>query len=219
MPVRSAIFDGGDVRLGAYQVDPAVLGRLSAFAPLQPTAAAPVGYSEQGNGFYHGADPGQPTVGDVRVSFAGMPAQTISVVAAQASGRLTGYRDRNGYTIVLAEPGMVPATVLLHEQAQSESRLTWILRGVGFAAMLIGFLCITRPLTMLVAVLPPLEWLVGAGAFLVAVTLAVPITLLTIGLAWIAHRPLLGVALLVGAVAALVLLRRLHPPRRMVPAR
>jgi hypothetical protein len=66
-------------------------------------------------------------------------------------------------------------------------------------------------------VLPFLESLVGAGAFLVARTLAVPITLLTITFAWVVHRPLIGGALLLGAVGAMYLLSRLHP-RRRVPA-
>jgi hypothetical protein len=41
--------------------------------------------------------------------------------------------------------------------------------------------------------------------------------LVTIAVAWIVHRPLIGVLLLVGAVVALYLLRKLHP-RRAVPA-
>jgi hypothetical protein len=102
---------------------------------------------------------------------------------------------------------------LFHDEMKSESRLTWILRGVGFVAILIGFVCISRPLTMLFAVLPFLESMVGAGAYLVALTLAVPITLLTIAIAWIAHRPLVGGGLVVAAVAALFLLSRMHPRR------
>jgi hypothetical protein len=82
--------------------------------------------------------------------------------------------------------------------------------------MLIGFICMTRPLTMLFAVLPFLESLVGAGAFLVAITLAVPITLLTISVAWIAHRPLIGGGLLLAAVAAWLLLRQMLPRRPVV---
>jgi len=66
--------------------------------------------------------------------------------------------------------------------------------------------------------LPPLEWVVSAGAFLVAVTLAVPLTLLTIAIAWLAHRPLIGGVLLVASVGSLVLLRMLHRPRAAQPA-
>lgn len=218
MPVHSATFDGSGVRLGAWQIDPPVLNKLTGFSPLSVHSAPPSGYQASGDGFYRGQDPGQPAIGDLRVSFTEVPAQTVSVVAAQASGVLTSYRDANGFTIALAEPGVVGAAVLFHDEKQSQGTLTWILRGVGFVAMLIGFVCVTRPLTMLFAVVPFLESLVGAGAFLVALTLAVPITLVTIAVAWVVHRPVVGVVLLVGAVGAWFLLRMLHP-RRTAPAR
>jgi hypothetical protein len=213
MQVRSATFDGGGVTLGAYKVDPAVLNKVADFAPVQAAAAPPPGYQATGDGYYHGQDSAQPAIGDIRVSFTAIPAQTISVAAAQAGGTLTTWRDTNGYTIVLAEPGVATAATLLHDEKKSESILTWILRGVGFVLMLVGFICMTRPLAMLAAVLPPLEWIVSAGAFLAAVTLAVPLTLLTIAIAWLVHRPLIGGALLVAAVGSAVLLRKLHRPR------
>ena len=210
MQLRSATFDGRDVKLGAYKVDPSVLSKVTNFTPLQPTTAPPSGYQLTAEGFYHGQDPGKPAVGDMRVSFTAVPAQTISVAAALAAGTLTTWRDTNGYTIVLAEPGVVSAQALFHDEKKSESTLTWILRAVGFVLMLIGFVCITRPLSMLAAILPPLEWLVSAGAFLVALTLAVPITLLTIAIAWMVHRPLIGGGLLAAAVVLFVLLRQMH---------
>ena len=217
MQLRSATFDGAEVKLGAYRVDPSLLNKVATFTPLQVQSAPPAGYQAAGTRFYQGKDPNQPAIGDVRVTFTAIAAQTISVAAAQSNGVLTAYRDANGYTIALAEPGVVTASGLFHDEQKSEGRLTWILRGAGFVAMLIGFVCVTRPLTMLFAVLPFLESLVGAGAFLVALTLAVPITLLTIAIAWIVHRPLIGGGLLVGAVVALFLLRRLHPRRPTVP--
>ena len=216
MDVRSATFDGGGVKLGAYRIDPPLLDKLAMFTPLPVRSAPPAGYRTEGDGFYRGQEPDQPAIGDVRVTFTAIPAQTISVAAALSGGALTAYRDASGYTIALAEPGVVTAAGLFHDEMKSESRLTWILRGVGFVAMLIGFVCISRPLTMLFAVLPFLELMVGAGAFLVALTLAVPIALLTIAVAWIAHRPLVGVGLLVAAMAAVFLLSRMRPRRGLV---
>ena len=213
MQVRSATFDGAGVRIGAWQVDAPVLDKMSSFTPLRAEPTPPAGYQVSGDGFYRGQDSGQPAIGDVRVSFAGVPAQIVSVAAGQASGVLTAFRDPNGYTIALAEPGVVSADTLFHDERKSEGLLTWILRAVGFVVMLIGFVCMTRPLTMLFAVLPFLESLVGAGAFLVALTLTVPITLLTIAIAWVVHRPLIGGLLLAGAIGAWFLLRQMHPER------
>jgi hypothetical protein len=213
MQQRSATFDGAGVKIGAWQVDPSVLNKITTFAPLHVQSAPPSGYQVSGDGFYRGQDPGQPRIGDTRVTFTAVPAQTVSVAAAQSSGVLTAYRDSNGYTIALAEPGVVSADILFHDEAKSEGLMTWILRAVGFVLVLIGFVCMTRPLTMLFAVLPFLESLVGAGAFLVALTLAVPVTLLTISIAWIVHRPLIGGLLLAGSIGAWFLLRQLHPKR------
>jgi Transmembrane protein 43 len=214
MPDKSQIFDAADVTLGAYKVDHQVLDRLSAFTAIQNPAAPPPGYMTSGSTFYHGQNPADPRIGDVRVTFSGIAAQTVSVAAAATSGILTPWRDANGYTIALAEPGTVPAATLFAEEKKAEGTLTWILRGVGFVVVLVGFLFMARPLTILFAVLPFLESIVGAGAFLAAVTLSVPVTLVTIAIAWIAHRPVIGVGLLVAAVAGLFLLGRIGPRRR-----
>ena len=213
MPVGSQVFAGGDVRLGAYKVASPLVERLSVFTGLQPSSGPPAGYRAAGDGFYRGQSQADPAVGDIRVSFTAVPAQTVSVVAAQAAGALLPYRDATGYTIALVEPGDAAAAKMFRDEAKSEGVLTWVLRGVGFVAMLIGFVCMTRPLTMLAAVLPFLESIVGVGGFLVALTLSVPITLLTISIAWIVHRPLIGVGLLVAGILSMVVLRYLAPKR------
>ena len=110
---------------------------------------------------------------------------------------------------------MVSADTMFRDEKKSEGMITWILRAVGFVAVLIGFVCITRPLTMLFAILPFLESLVGAGAFLVALVLAIPVTLLTISIAWIVHRPLIGGLLLVASIGAWFLLRQMLPKRKV----
>ena len=66
--------------------------------------------------------------------------------------------------------------------------------------------------------LPLLEDIAEAGAFGIALLLAVPLTLLTIAIAWIAHRPVIGVALLVGGLVATYGLRRILPTRAAKPA-
>ncbi len=213
MPVRSEIFAGTEVKLGAYKVDSPILNRLSKFAPLAPRTAPPAGYRAAGEGFYRGQSPENPAIGDVRVAFSALSSQVVSVAAAQTGGLLTTWRDTNGYTIGLAEPGFVPAAVLFADEKKSEGILTWILRGVGFVVVLVGFVLTTRPLTTLFAVLPILETIVGAGVFLVAFALAVPVTLVTIAIAWIAHRPLLGIGLLVAGVAGMFALGRINPRR------
>jgi hypothetical protein len=217
MAVRSATIDSQDVRLGAYKVDRAVLDAVSAFTTLDPGQATnlPQGYRKDGDMLYRGADPNAPAIGDVRIHYKAVTAQTMSVVAAQANGSLAPFSDSNGYKIGLAEPGVVPAAVMFKEKAHEESVLTWILRAVGFVLMLIGFCLVASPLGVVLGVIPFLETLAEAGAFLMALIVSVPLTLLVIAAAWIAHRPLVGIGLIVAAIGLGYLLRRLH--RRPAP--
>jgi hypothetical protein len=216
MPIRSAGFESDSAMVGAFHVEPSILREVSAFSPFRPEGAnPPSGYRVEGDEFYRGRDPTLPEIGDVRVRFEAVPAQILSIVAAQLSGHLSPYHAANGYEIALAKPGTVSAQALFAEKKQEENILTWILRGVGFALMVIAFAMIASPLSMIFAFLPFLEGIVETGTFLIAVTFAVPLTLLTIAVAWIAHRPLMGTGLIAAAVAALVLFQRMH--RRSAP--
>jgi hypothetical protein len=224
MPLRSATFDSQDARLGAYHVDRALLDAVSAFAafdPTQPTSLPP-DYRRTGETLYRGNDPAAPTIGDISIHYAAVSAQTMSVVAAQAGGALAPFHDTSGYKLGLAEPGVVPANVMFKEKAHEENILTWILRVVGFVLMLIGFWLMSSPLGTLLGVVPLFEALAEAGAFLLALIVSVPLTLVVIAAAWIAHRPLIGVGLIVAAVVLGYLLRRLHrrpsPPTSFLPA-
>lgn len=220
-PIKSQSFNTDAAKLGAYNVDAAVLNGLS------PTTTIPVnhvtppsGYQVEGDEFYRGHAPSQPEIGDIRVEFTGLPSETVSFVAANSAGTLTPFHGVHGYTIALAKPGIVPAAELFAEKQHEENIWTWILRGIGFVLMLIAFLLIASPMTTLFAVLPFLEGIASAGAFIIALALSVPITLLTIAVAWIAHRPLLGILLIAGAIGSVALLRTLHrkPAFRVISA-
>jgi hypothetical protein len=211
MPVSSATIDSPEVHLGAYRVDRAVLSEVAAFTAFDPQGASlPPGYRKLGDMLYRGDDSAAPAIGDIKIRYTAVPAQTISVVAAQGSGTLAPFHAANGYKIALAEPGIVPAAAMFRDKAAEESLWTWIWRAVGFVLMLLGFVLMSSPLSVLVGVIPLLEELVGIASFLLALIVAVPLTLIVIAAAWIAHRPLVGVGLIVAGLGLAYLLRQLH---------
>lgn len=216
MPLRSTTIDATDVRLGAFRVSRDVLDALSAFTPLDPQSPSlPDDYRQEGETLYRGQDPARPAIGDIRIRYGAVKAQTVSVVAAQeAPGNLVQFRAANGYTIALAEPGVVPAAALFKEQAHKESILTWVLRPVGFVLMLFGLCLMAAPISAVLNVIPVLGDIAGIGVFSLALVLSVPLTLLVIALAWIAHRPLLGAGLIVAGGVLGYLLRRRQRRRR-----
>ena len=203
MPLKSQAFEANPVKIGAFTLDKSLVQDLNNFVPVQTLTKAPAGYAVQGNTFYKGANPDQPALGDVRVTYSAITAQTYSIAAQQNGSTLTTYHDtKNDYKIALIEPGVVSAQKLFADQASTEKLITWACRIGGFLLLLIGFSLIMAPLSMLVAFLPFLEGLVGFGTFLVALGLAIPITLVTIAVAWIASRPVIGGGILLVAVAA-----------------
>ena len=219
MPVHSQTTDSTGVTLGPYRIEPALLDRVGGFEPfaLPNTTAAPPDYRKDANGFYRGQDSGAPAIGDVRVSYQAVPVQTMSVVAAQTSGGLAPFREAGGYTIALVDRGAVPAAEMFHEKQGEERLVTWALRLAGFVVMLIGLCLIAHPLGVLVGVIPVLETIVGIGTFLMALTIALPLTFTVIALAWVAHRPLIGVGLIAAGIVLGYLARQLYRPSPRVP--
>ena len=220
MPLKSQVFEANSVKIGAFTLDKSLVQDLNNFEAVQTLTKPPAGYAVQGNTFYKGANPAQPALGDVRITYNAIAAQTYSIAAQQNNSTLTTYHDaKNDYKIALIEPGVVSAQQLFADQASSEKIITWVCRIGGFLMLLIGFNLIMGPLAMLVAFLPFLQGLVGAGTFLVALGLAIPIALVTIAVAWLASRPLLGGGLLIAAVGAAWAIRNVAVKKKAATAR
>ena len=219
MPLKSQAFEANPIKIGAFILDKNLVQDLNNFESVETLTKAPPGYSVQDNMFYKGANPNQPALGDIRVTYSAIRAQTYSIAAQQNNSTLTIYQDaKNDYKIALIEPGVVSAQKLFADQASTEKMITWACRIGGFLLLLIGFNLIMGPLAMLVAFLPFLQGLVGAGTFFIALGLAIPITLITIAIAWIASRPLIGGGILLLAVAAAWMIRSMAIKKKTTTA-
>jgi len=219
MPLQSQTFDANPVKIGAFNLDKSLVHDITNFEAVEALTQAPAGYRVQGNMLYKGANADQPALGDVRVTYSAIAAQTYSIAAQQNNSILTTYHDaKNDYKIGLIEPGLVSAQKLFADQASTEKVITWACRIGGFVMLVFGFVLIMGPLTMLVAFLPFLESLVGVGTTFVAVALSIPITLITIAIAWLASRPLIGGGLLIAAAAAAWAIRSLAVKKKAATA-
>ena len=163
--------------------------------------------------FYLGADPADPQIGDEKISFTVLRPGTISVVAAQAKQSFAPYTARNGREIELVEAGSISAPQMFAHAQAANRVMTWILRGVGFAAMFFSGMLVLGPISALARVVPFLGSLVEMGFAIVAFLLSAIVSMLVIATAWIVYRPVLGVALIVAAIACIVLFKRLHAKR------
>ena len=148
-----------------------------------------------------------PEIGDVRVSFRYVPNHTVSVVAKQTGSGLGAFQTKNG-PVLLVSDGAKTAEEMFAAAKSANKMIAWLIRLGGFLMMLFGVRMVLGPLEVLADVVPLIGRIVGFGTGLVAAIVAIPCTLVTIAIAWIAYRPVLGIALLIGAVASVVLLVR-----------
>ncbi len=150
----------------------------------------------------------RPVNGDVRIKFDTIPAGEASVLVRQVRDTFEPYLTQVGTKIARINAG-VHSKESMFAAAQAENTLqTWLLRGLGALLMFIGIVLVFQPFKILADVLPLAGRIVGAGTGMIAMLLAGMGSTITIALAWLWYRPLLGVAVSCGAVTLFVLLIR-----------
>ncbi|WP_395747267.1 TMEM43 family protein [Prosthecobacter sp.] len=205
------------VTLGAFKVPQGFVERMGNPIKLAVTdgdlAKLPAdlkqGTKIQDGAFYIGANPKEPAVGDVRISFEIVKPGTFSILAAQIEDTFEPYQTKAGAPIHFIEEGTVSSEAMFKHAATANTVETWIFRFLGFLFMAFGFMAIMRPLSVLGSVIPFIGNLIGMGTGLISFALAGTISVLVIAIAWIAVRPVLGIALLVLAVGAFIYTRKL----------
>ena len=223
-PLPSETWYAADVRLGAFTLPRDMIRRIGAAEPCAFPAdyklpAAVNGRIENGmivipavQGAASAA-PAAPQIGDVRITLTQILPHELSVVAQQIKGSFCAYPVGQETISLMADS--IQSAELMFSHAQSANNvLTWVLRIVGFLMMFFGLSMVLKPLSVLTDVLPFLGDLVEMGSSLVAFLIALPCALVVIAVAWLFFRPVLGIALLVLAGAAVVCLIRIRKRKK-----
>jgi len=161
------------------------------------------GFVPYQNGYYKG-DPNFAQVGDVRVTFAYVPTPSeISVVSEQLGDTFTPYQAKTG-EVELVSNGQVSADKMFSDAQDANKTFAWLLRAIGAFLMYVGFNSVFRPLVVFSDVIPFMARVVGFGTGFVSFCLTVCFASTTIAIGWLFYRPLIGVPLLILAIAAIV---------------
>ena len=245
-PFPTQVWNAGDATLGQFQVNDLILNELAPQAVVVPTVAAIAATQsttapamqlaatspttspttsaatrssglQVADGMLYLADPAKPAVGDIRIAFTSVPAGPISLIAKQVGSTFASYAAKSG-ELLLVESGTVSADGMWTHAETANRTLTWILRAGGFAVLVIGFGMIFAPLVVVADVVPFIGSIVGAGTSVAAIIVAIPVWCITVGIAWLFYRPLLGVALLAVAIAVPVVFLRMRKGKRAMPA-
>ena len=209
------------VRLGSFTLSASLKGMINIYTDLAPgedALPANPGNSvqRQGNGFYIGDNPNDPDIGDLRVQFSEVRPTDVSIIAALSGNSFLPYQTRVGGTIELLQTGTVAAGTMIAKAQQDNTIMSWVLRGVGILLMFAGLRMILAPLAVFADVVPLFGKIVGAGTGMIAGLLAVVMSSITIAIAWLMYRPLIGGILLAVAAGIIVMvvmrLKKATPP-------
>lgn len=212
-PFSTEMQNAKPVTLDAFELSPSLVRSMGGFESLPVTDDIPIPDNLQGKakvvnqGFYIGDNPASPQVGDLRVKFTVVKPNDVSIIAQQIDNTFEPYRAKAGGTIELLQMGVHSSEAMIQAAQDTNALLTWILRLVGFFVMALGLGMILRPLSVFADVLPLLGDIVGAGTGIIAVLTAGVLSLITIAIAWLFYRPVLGIILIVAAVGLVMAVR------------
>lgn len=204
-------FVANKVTVGAFTMSPEQIGQLTNAASLPVDAAAadklPADVHDKlkvnDGKFYQGDDPATPKVGDVRISFQVVNPSTVSLIGVQTGQTFTSYQTKTGTAILLVEEGTLTAPQMFTMAQDRNTVMTWVIRAGGFFMMFIGLIMIFRPIVVFADVIPLVGTMLGAGIGLFAFLGAAVLSFITIAIAWIVYRPVIGITMIVLAAAAL----------------
>ena len=215
-----------NVFLGAFALSERIIGYVGGTQPypIPNEYAIPAGFKNaiaygapeiRGNAIYFPYNQGEveassaaePQIGDVRVSFQMILPHNFSIVAQQQGNGFVSYSTPNGDLLLTANE-IQSAGEMFASAKSANKMLAWLLRLAGFLMMFVGIKMIFAPLRTLGAVIPFIGKIIGFGTGLVAFVIALPCTLITIAIAWIAYRPVLAIVLIAIAVGIVILVMK-----------
>lgn len=227
MPIQSADETASNVTLGVFTLSPDLVTSMNHYKPLPLPTNALSGVSPDvkdqmqvhGSEFYWGQNPMSPQIGDERISYAAVIPGTVSVIAMQSENGLVTYTTYSGKTFQMIKSGSIPPAAMF-DIADNENRLlTWMLRLAGFILSTISVALFFGPLTWLANWIPIIGDIVDMATSLVSAVVGAAISLITISVAWLYYRPVIGASMIIAAFALLVYLGTHAKQRKAVPAR
>lgn len=211
MPLSREKFYASGIKVGSYQFSDALTNQIRLNESLTPNQSMisnlPETYRSQaklsGQYIYIGENPNNPQVGDIRISFDYSANKTVSVLGSVSGNEIVAHRTSRDTDVLRLADGNQSAEAMI-AQAQTENVIrTWLVRFGGFLLMFFGIRQFVSPLTSPLRFIPFLGSLINAGITLMAFLFSLTVSITIIAIAWIVFRPLLGISLLLVAVAAI----------------
>ncbi|MDF3818366.1 TMEM43 family protein [Leptospira sp. 96542] len=151
---------------------------------------------------YVGKNPADPEVGDMKITHKYAMEGTSSIIGLLNGDSVNSYRTKRDTTILMFDFGTKDAKSMFQDAQDANVTRTWMVRFLGVFMMFLGFRLIFGPIAAVGGMIPILGTILDLGVSLVAGILTISFSLVTIAVAWIFFRPILGITLLVIGIGA-----------------
>lgn len=199
--------DARNVTVGEFRLIPNLISKISEFDSIEKERVTSFPDSARFDGSYLFVGKGSlasPQIGDMRITFEWVDESNVSVIAQQFGETLKPYQTKTATTIAMLHNGKETAESMFQKAHDDNTLMTWLLRALGFVMMFLGITLIFKPLVIIADVLPLLGSMLNMGLSLFAFLITFGLGFITIALAWIYYRPLLGIPLLIVGIASFV---------------
>jgi hypothetical protein len=174
----------------------------------QPGVATKQFVHVNGNVVYFGLSTSPPAIGDVRVTLTKIKPADISIIAKVNGSTFESYTASNGKTVSAVSMGTVSAESMFADQHSLNQIWTWILRLLGVFLVIWGLKLMFGILPAVFKVIPFLGNIVDAGVGIVCTIIGGAWSLIIIAISMLWYRPVIGIILLVIAIAGIWLLKK-----------
>ncbi|MCO4745074.1 MAG: TMEM43 family protein [Proteobacteria bacterium] len=204
MPYEDEDFAAKRVTVEAFDLSPGLISKITSWEDLdvsaEQLAAAPETLRPQlqvhNGGYYMGANPASPVIGDVRINFDVVRPTVVTVVSGQKNSTLDSWESPRGTgSLSMLSVGNLTSDEMFEAAESSAVMMTWILRIGGFFAMFFGITMIVRPFVVIADIIPFLGSFLRLGSGIIGFFVSAILSLGTIGLGWLFARPILGMLL------------------------
>lgn len=142
--------------------------------------------------------------GDYRISYNVVKPQESTVLAKQKANRFIKWMTSNDKSLFNIRAGNLDIATMMSMERDDNFLIRMVLRVVAFLMMAGGLSLIFKPFSDVADMVPLVGNMLQAGIGIFATLLAAFICLISIALAWVVARPVLGIGLLILAIAIIV---------------
>lgn len=202
-----------NVTLGGYKLSPGLIDKMSNYEELSvneknlPSQLSGM-VKVQGGSYYYGNNPSSPQIGDLRIKYKVVYPSDVTVIAQQVGSTFSPFSTEAGDDLEMLQSGLLTSGQMFKKAHEANTAMTWILRIVGFFMMFIGLAMVFKPLSVMGDVVPFIGSIIGAGTSLVAFLISAICSLITIAIAWLFYRPIMGILLLAVAGGLIYFLKK-----------